>query len=133
MKPDSLKRFSEAPDAGMLLAYTRKKVIFQPYHNRSEAERLVAGQELLELHLFNQDMEYRCITTRSSRYKDGVIEAVIDFPEKDDRNVYKEVVYLERAAGGGKIAVLNHLKYNDDNGMLTVDDYRLRMEEKEYD
>lgn len=79
---------------------------------------------ILELHLFDDKKEYRSITSESSRHKDGVIEHVADFAYDED-TVYKETPVLEK---GGTITVLNHLSY-DKNGMASIDDYRLTMEE----
>lgn len=130
MKLCELKRLKEAPEQGMMLAYTRKKVIFHSYSNLMEVESLIGEMELLELHLFDKGREYRCIASRSPRYCDGMIEAVIDFPEEDEEHVYKEKVRLQKGMGAEKIVVLNHLSYSEDNGMLMVDNYRLRMEEE---
>lgn len=124
MKTQDLKRWKEAPESGMMLAYTRKNVIYKQYRRLEEVENALSGQELLELHLFDDLKEYRSIVTRSPRYPEGVIEAVIDFPEGDERSVFGETAFLEN--GRGTITVLNHLKYSDANGMVTVDNYRLK-------
>lgn len=130
MKICDLIRLDEAPVAGNLLAYTRKKVIFREYKNLAEVRAILADQELLEVHLFDPEKEYRCILTRSPRYERGVIETVADFPEQTDRmNIYTEQVLLEDSVGGGSITVLNHLKYHEKSGMMTVDNYRLKMGE----
>lgn len=130
MRECDLKRLQEAPVPGTMLAYTRSKVIFCQYESMNEVSGRLSGQELLELHLFDSDREYRCIMTRSPRYEGGVIEAVVDFPEEDALSVYKECVLLEHMNGGGTITVLNHLKYKEENGMIAVDNYRLRMGER---
>ena len=93
----NLKRIHEAPKSGQLLAYTRKKVYFQPYDSLSEVKELLQNETLLELHLFDRDKEYRAIMTRSRRFKNsntepttkdgcrvyGIIETIADFSEKD--------------------------------------------------
>lgn len=127
MKFCNLKRVEEAPASGMILAYTRKRVIFQPFTDLAEVERVMAGQQILELHLFDQEKEYRSVATRSQQYENGLIEAVIDFEESDSENIYQEEVLLENAAGGGSIMVLHHLKYSEKDGMIMVDNYRLKM------
>lgn len=125
MRLQDLERMKEAPSCGQLLAYTRKKVLFQQYVNTDELESILGEEELLELHLFDVQKEYRCIASGSRRFPSGVIEAVIDFPEKDEGSVYREEVLLEDRKG--TITVLNHIAYNDKNGMAYVDNYRLRM------
>lgn len=125
MRLQDLKRMKEAPSCGQLLAYTRKRVLFQQYENVEELEEVLNEEELLELHLFDAQREYRCVATGSRRFPSGVIETVIDFPEEEESSVYREDVLLEDRKG--MITVLNHIAYNEDNGMAYVDNYRLRM------
>ena len=121
MKIDDLKQIGRAPQKGSHLLYTRKKVLFGEYHSLDEFRSGLEGEELLEVHLFDDTSEYRAITTESPRYPDGVIEWVADF-EDDGMNVYKETCLLEN---NGKLTVLNHISYDPDNGMASIDDYRL--------
>ena len=141
----NLKRRHEAPESGQLLAYTRKKVYFQPYDSFSEIEELLQNEKLLELHLFDRDKEYRAILTRSKRFKDNnteastkdeyQIETIADFSEADKASIYKERVKLfqknlseEQTSGNTKsevITVLNHISYGK-NGMAYVDNCRLQ-------
>ncbi len=146
----NLKRIHEAPKSGQLLAYTRKKVYFQPYDSLSEVKELLQNETLLELHLFDRDKEYRAIMTRSRRFKNsntepttkdgcrvyGIIETIADFSEKDTAGIYKEKAKLfqknsseEQTSGNTNsevITVLNHISYGK-NGMAYVDNYRLQM------
>ena len=126
MKLQDLKRIEEAPRQGNLLVYTRQEVLLQRYEDRQNLEAILSEKELLELHLFDAQKEYRCIVSESRRFCDvnGIIEAVIDFPEKDDNSVYREEVLLEDS--DGTITVLNHIAYKE-NGMAYVDNYRLQM------
>lgn len=125
MTLQDLKKLEGAPAQGQLLAYTRRKVIFQPYKRREEVAEVLGDKELLELHLFDEQKEYRCIASRSSRFPSGVIETVADFPENDEWSVYREDVLLEDSQD--EITVLNHIAYNGENGMAYVDNYRLKM------
>ena len=142
----NLKRRHEAPESGQLLAYTRKKVYFQPYDSFSEIEELLQNEKLLDMQLFDRDKEYRAIITRSKRFKDNnteastkdeyQIETIADFSEADKASIYKERVKLfqknlseEQTSGNTKsevITVLNHISYGK-NGMAYVDNYRLQM------
>ncbi len=128
MKWSDLEKIGEAPSAGQMLAYTRKSVIFQDYGDIGEVEQKVSGAELLEIHLFDDNKEYRAVSTRSKRFKDGVIETVADFCETQEET-YKEVVLLED--GQKTMTVLNHLFYDnegpDATGMAVIDNYRLKM------
>lgn len=76
-----------------MLAYTRKKVIFQPYADPDEVKQILADEQILELHLFDRDREYRAIASRSPRFQDGVIETIADF-EKLKEN-FEKVQFLD--------------------------------------
>ena len=123
MMVEELKRIDSAPVPGQMLAYTRKKVLFQPYANTDEVRTILTDEELLELHLFNKEKEYRCIVSDSKVYPEGLIEYIAEFEESHE-NVYRDECLLEN---GGKITVLNHISFNDENGMAMIDDYRLIM------
>ena len=123
MRTEQLKRFEEAPEKGQLLAYTRKKVLFQAYDGKESVKQLLAGEDLLELHLFDGQKEYRSIVSESSRYETGIIECVEDFPE-DEESVYREECVTDD--GKGSLIVLNHIRY-DESGMAQADTYRLVM------
>lgn len=125
MTLQDLKKLEQAPVQGQMLAYTRQEVIFQPYEGREKVTEVLGNSELLELHLFDEQKEYRCLASRSSRFPSGVIETVVDFPENDKWTVYREDVLLENSQE--EITVLNHIAYNDENGMAYVDNYRLKM------
>lgn len=125
MTLQDLKKLEQAPAQGQLLAYTRQEVIFRPYDGREAIPEILGSGELLELHLFDDRKEYRCVASRSRRFPEGVIEAVVDFPEKDEWSVYREDVLLEDSQE--EITVLNHISYKEENGMAYVDDYRLKM------
>lgn len=130
----NLKKFDSAPASGHLLAYTRREVIFRPYTSHTEVADLIGEDELLEIHMFDKDHEYRAITSESSRYPQGYVEHIAVFPFSVDESadstnricedVYREDCVLEH--GQGTLTVLNHLRY-DENGMIEVDDYRLMM------
>lgn len=130
MEWDRLTKVGEAPGQGWLLACFRKKVVFVQYCSLEEVREHIAQGELLELHLFDQDKEYRAILSQSRRYPSGVVETVVDF-RLDKETTYNEEVYLETEYRylGEKIQICNHLAY-DENGMLEIDNYRLVMRER---
>lgn len=131
MQWKDLTGVGEAPKQGYMLAYLRKEILFERYNELEDVRKLIEQEELLELHLFNQDKEYRCVASQSKRHPSGVVETkpIVDF-KKDEKTTYGEMIYLETKYQkiGNTIQILNHLKY-DENGMLEVDDYRLVMEE----
>lgn len=130
MQISELKKIEQAPDTGWMLVYTRTEVIFESYLAKEEVFRKLAGQDILEMHLFDPQIEYRCLVSRSKRYEGGIIEAVIDFPQNDeDRSIYKEEIMLDAQWAGKRISVLNHLEYDGNEGMAYIDNYRLVMQE----
>ncbi len=126
MKVEGLKRMAEAPEKGQLLAYTRKEVIFKSYSSLEEVEKALNDSELLELHLFDKNREYRSILTQSKRFTSDFIEYVEDFAE--DESAYSESIEL--TGGNGKIRMLQHITYEENTGMAAIDSYRLIMEDK---
>ena len=123
-----LKRLAEAPTNGQMLVYTRKKVIFKPYDSIATVEDELTGLEILEMHLFDKEKEYRYLTSDSPRFsKEGVIEHIADFPADDKESTYLETVQLEDE--NNKIKIINHISYSDENGMAVIDDYRLCLED----
>lgn len=121
MKINDLKRISEAPEKGWLLALTRQRVIFEPYHHLNDVTEKLSDMDLLELHLFDEQKEYRMLS--SARRP---IEWTADFDVTDIEHTYEEKMYLEAPYKGKKLTVYNHIHY-DENGMIQIDDYRLSM------
>lgn len=125
-----LELFNSAPAQGYMLAYFRKKILFEKYVDIAKVKIFLENEEmtkeeLLELHLFDSEKEYRCVSTRSKRFPKGIIEHVSDFEfYEGTESVFAETVLLENETG--TLTVLNHIDYNDENGMAIVDDYRLK-------
>ncbi len=119
MKITDLCRIEEAPDRGYVLAYTRKKVIDHAYDKREDICRELQNEELLELHLFDADKEYRAVRSESHRFKDGFKECLADFKD----SVYTAKSFLE--GGNAVISTICHIAYDPDNGMAYIDNYRL--------
>lgn len=126
-----LEKLNEAPAAGQYLIYTRKAVLFAAYTSMAEVDAILQNpeNEILEIHLFDAEKEYRAVATSSKRYPDGVIEYVSKISDKNDTEIYVDQTLLDQdaATSGQKILnVLNHISYGE-NGMISIDDYRLVM------
>lgn len=129
MKINELKDISNAPSQGQMLVYTRNNVFFEPYDSIESVKNKFKEDEVLEIHMFDEDKEYRAILSTSKRFKEGKIEAIVDFANKKD-SVYPEHILLENTyAAQGKITVLNHIVYGE-NGMASIDQYRFVMERR---
>lgn len=124
---EELKEINQAPCQGHMLVYTREKIIFQPYISLEEVQQILREKELLEIHLFDSEKEYRAVVTRSPRFH-GIIENMADFKEQDRVDTYADVTMLD----GEKqetLTVLNHIHFDEETGMADIDNYRLKMEE----
>lgn len=155
--PACLTKLKEAPRKGWLLAYTRTQVLFSRYEetggDREQLAQLLEGSQLLELHIFDEEKEYRYTVSSSKRARKrnqclsqkygenckgnvpgGWIEHVAAFPEKPDHDgesVLKEQILLEANAYQKEtITMLHHIVYESKSGMAYVDDYRLVMEKE---
>ena len=124
MKILDLKEISLSPEKGTVLAYTRTKVIFRAYEDRQAVLKELSGeQELLEVHLFDANKEYRAVMSESHRFKDGFVECIAEFPNTGE-GAYTAEALLEGEQN--KLKTICHLQYNE-NGMAYIDNYRLSM------
>lgn len=115
--------FKQAPQNGWMLAYTRSEVIFKKY-DIAELPDLLGDCEVLEMHLFDDNLEYRCVQSESKRFMEnkGMIDCVV--PGSDESDFVDECVIEDK----GVLSVINKLGY-DENGMVFVENYRLMMKE----
>mgnify|MGYP001264662949 CR=1 FL=1 len=127
-----LNQRDNAPQKGVILAYTRQEIIFQEYSDIADVEKILADKELVEIHLFDEKKEYRALVTTGNRVFNnsakGTVEHIADFKSEDikEYGVYKDNILLDESfnVDHKSIAVLNKISY-DDNGMANIDDYRL--------
>lgn len=49
-----LNQRDNAPQKGVILAYTRQEIIFQEYSDIADVEKILADKELVEIHLFDE-------------------------------------------------------------------------------
>lgn len=124
----------DAPKCGCFLAYTRENLLFQRYDTLEEVQTILKEKELLELHIFDSEKEYRAVQTASKRYPTGVIETVVCADKEDkEETQYCETVWVEpslRKEAVEKVRVINEVSY-DELGMLTITNYRLALERTE--
>lgn len=134
----SNSKYLLSPKNGAYLIYFSKKVFFGPFAGKEEVEKIMSLSEygnLLEVHIFDDNKEFRAISTDDKRHKEGIICYIADFKYDDAGSSEENSVYIEKTEinmhsksdsfYGNKLWVLNHLKY--ENGMAYVDDFRLRI------
>lgn len=115
----------ELPSNGYLMAYTRKQVIFCKYGDLSELDTKLKGLDILELHLFDDQKEYRWVVSQSARSPEHYVDHFADFTEDDDTFVQNIVPENKFLAETREIVVVNHISYSE-TGMAYIDDYRLK-------
>lgn len=131
-------RRAEVPVNGTIYAAFTDHIIFGKYQmdpcggqiqtedGRIDVERAEADGSLLELHLFDQEREYRCIKTRKGGYREYLIS---DATEHDDL-LYEEVYLTGKNADRQdgfceKVAVVNYICYSEDD-LIAIPNYRLK-------
>lgn len=127
MKIDELNLRESAPSKGQMLVYTRQNVEFKSYNSLDEVEKGFIDSELLEIHLFDDEKEYRAISSTSYRFKEkGFIECVVSDEKHIGDEVYMESVVTENEYNNIPITVINYVTF-DERGMAKINDYRLKM------
>ncbi len=133
--------YMEIPDQGTAFAVYRDRIVYGKYQ-KSDADSFVLsdgtlvslvmiGQntDLLELHLFDRNREYRCVRTRQR----GMLESLIDdkrISAEYEDSYMEEIYVLEKGADQKeqfiqKVGVVNYIHYNADD-LAVIDQYRLK-------
>lgn len=115
----------KAPNSGVIYALYVSCVIFENYDNKKDLNLKLnekANDELLELHLFDDEKEYRFIKTRTK-----VIECVVSDDDYKDNDKYEETVCVQESfkKGPKMVDIINYIEYEDD--LLKFVNYRLKM------
>lgn len=129
--------YDKIPASGYVLAYFRMGIVFAPYEKADEGIEAPGWKEhlereddpLFELHLFNDQKEYRFFQKQDGEYDEFEVSEN-DRPE----GIYVEDMCVEKRYADvlGKIRVVNYITYTQD-GMLEITNYRLApVPEEEY-
>ena len=114
-----------APEKGIMYALYIDRMVFQEYTTDQLLKDAYLEDKLLEMHLFDENKEYRYI---KSRLKE--IECVID-DSIEHEDVYVESTYIqsnldeEVTSSSNRVNVVNYIQYNADD-LLTITNYRLQ-------
>lgn len=106
----------DAPEQGLMYALYTDRVVYQKYNRQDLPEEGILKEKLLELHLFDEEVEYRYIKTRK-----GEIEARISDKVSHEDHYTERIFTLD----GGKVDVINYITY-DENDLMRIDNYRLK-------
>lgn len=114
-----------APEKGIMYALYIDRMVFQEYTKDQLLKDAYLEDKLLEMHLFDENKEYRYI---KSRLKE--IECVID-DSIEHKDVYVESTYIqsnldeEVTSSTNRVNVVNYIQYDADD-LLTITNYRLQ-------
>ena len=118
----------KAPEHGTMYAIYIGKVVYEPYTREQLLEKDDLEENLLELHLFDKEKEYRYIKKRKGYIETEISDETVELDDKDDK--YEETIFTLKKnqekpdENNGKVMVINYIKY-DENDLLTIQDYRL--------
>lgn len=118
----------KAPEHGTMYAIYIGKVVYEPYTREQLLEKENLEVNLLELHLFDKEKEYRYIKKRKGYIETEISDETVELDDKDDK--YEETIFTLKKnqekpdENHGKVMVINYIKY-DENDLLTIQDYRL--------
>ena len=116
----------KVPNEGYLLACFRSELVFSYQSGIQELLEKKGLENLLELHVFDENEEYRLLRTGKGKW----IEVTVS-DEKVQKEKKVECVKIEKKYEGVTkyINVINYIDY-DENGMISINQYRLTPVEK---
>ena len=112
-----------APDSGIMYALYTDRVEYRPYKKEELSKDDLQKQNLLELHLFDTEKEYRYIKMRDCEVETCVTDELI--PHDDS---YIECIYTTGSKTTpvyGRIEVINYICY-DENDLMKIPYFRLK-------
>ena len=107
---------SNAPTNGWCMVYFKKeKPKLFSYNSLDELDK---ENDILEIHLFDENKEYRAISSR----RKNIIETIV----KDSDLDYTDTTsIIDKHSNLKKLTVRNYLSVNEKNGTLYISNYRL--------
>lgn len=140
MKHEELLRMIEkekAPVLGMMYALYKNKMVYSPYcMSRDDSDgnekRIILmeqpdlAENLLELHLFDADREYRMVLRRGLNTVSKIIDDSCIQIKEGDFKYEEQIQTLDRDQDGnpGLVKIVNYVTYDEDD-LLYIENYRL--------
>ena len=140
MKHEELLKMIEkekAPVSGMMYALYKNKMVYRPYcMSREDSDgnekRIILmeqpdlAENLLELHLFDTDREYRMVLRRGLDPVSKLIDDSCIKIEDGDFKYEEQIQTLDRDQTGnpGLVKIVNYVTYDEDD-LLYIENYRL--------
>ena len=118
--------FSKIPEKGTMYALYMDKMVYRSYNREELQEDTALTEKLLELHLFDETIEYRYIKKRI-----GEIEVLISDNTVEYQDLYTEKIITlgnkkeKPDRESGYVEVVNYITY-DENDLMRIENYRLK-------
>ena len=119
-----------APEKGVMYALYTDRMVYKSYSKEELPDEVTLTKGLLELHLFDENKEYRYINKRK-----GQIEVCIEDAKVKHDDIYEETIFTLNPAQGeehisadkaqNKVGVVNYITY-DENDLMFISNYRLK-------
>lgn len=116
---------AKAPDRGIWYAVYTDRIEYMDYE-KSETV-ILADNNLLELHIFDDTKEFRVIRRRDQ----SLIEKIVSDAGCASEDTYEETIYVNRkgidhaSPSREQVTVVNYIEY-DANDLLKISNYRLK-------
>ncbi len=115
----------KAPEHGKMYAIYIGKVVYEPYTREQLLEKDDLEENLLELHLFDKEKEYRYIKKRRGYIETEISDEAVEHDDEYSEKIFTLKKNQEKPdENHGEVRVINYIKY-DENDLLTIQDYRL--------
>lgn len=120
----------EVPEQGMMYAIYTNEVKYEKYNRSDLDEKEILRENLLELHLFDEEVEYRYIKMRERQKEEAKFIIISDETVPHEKS-YPEKIYTLKPGqekpdkNSGFVEVISYITY-DENDLMRIDNYRLK-------
>lgn len=115
----------KAPEQGTMYAIYIGKVVYEHYTRETLLKDADLEENLLELHLFDKEKEYRYIKKRKGYIETEISDETVECDDKYEETIFTLKKNQEKPdENHGQVKIINYIKY-DENNLLTIQDYRL--------
>lgn len=127
--------YSLMPEKGTEYALYKDKVVYKEYNEKPDKSEF--GDNLLELHMFDKDKEYRYVKLSGNKVIEKVISDESEFGSEKElldgqtkeqiQKKREELKYTEKiyVLEDKKVEVVNYISY-DENDIMFINNYRLK-------
>jgi len=119
---EEIKKY--APERGRMYALYTNCMEYCAYNMAELLQRQNLAENLLELHLFDTEKEYRFVQKRKGCISKLIDDSCID-SEKGECTYEEGILTLDSQGIPGRVTVVNYITYDEDD-LLYIENYRLK-------